>query len=76
MKHCDVAHSKSYAVPRHAAFDLGRYRSIVGIPGRVRYLCEDCARGRISPKFADRFRIAPAPDDEPDPNAYGILGDY
>jgi hypothetical protein len=55
---CDVTHSRHYTSPRPAAYDLRRYQRVTGFPGLVRYLCEDCARGHISPRFQATFRIA------------------
>ena len=57
---CDVAHAEGYTVSRPAAYDLGRHTRVVGIPGVVRYLCEDCAIGRLSPRWRDRMRIVAA----------------
>lgn len=57
MPRCEVAHTTRYIEGREAAFDLRRYIRIVGLPRPVRFLCEDCARGRVGPRFWDEYRI-------------------
>ena len=57
---CDVRHATEYTGFHSAAYDLGRYTRVVGIPGVVRYLCEACALGRLSPRWRERMRITAA----------------
>lgn len=52
---CEAPHVNGYTIIRDAAFDLGRYVRVVGLPGEVRFLCADCARGRIAYRFDERF---------------------
>lgn len=57
---CETAHARDYVVGHEAAWDLGRYMRFGNIPGRVRYICDDCARGFYLGKKARR--IAPEPE--------------
>lgn len=56
MRRCDVAHAKGYTLTHQATIDLGRRMRVTGIPGSVRFLCEDCAKGRVYP--LDKYRMA------------------
>ena len=55
---CETSHARDHTVGRRATWDLGRYMRVSGIPGMVRFICDDCARGIYLGKKARRLEVA------------------